>query len=187
MNDQRRLFSEESKRPRLPINNDLVDAMDEPPAISKTLNSKPPIISRRNFHPVTTTVPPITLEVPCSERLTTQFSGHSPTASSQHALAKVKYKPSRRPKLQTTFTICCLLRTDIPQKRASFHFHECDGISHNRRGHGDICTLGNGKIFTPVEFCMEMARAKVIKDERFRKMRTLMILHRGAIEQELTI
>lgn len=53
------------------------------------------------------------------------------------------------------------------------HFHECEGLSHNRRNLTDACTYGNegGKIYTPVELCVEAAKARVIQDtERFLKI-----------------
>ena len=74
--------------------------------------------------------------------------------------------------------MCCLKRTDRPQdEKASLHFHEGNGLSHNRREKEAICTLNPGEtIYGPLELAMEAAKAKVLKDlVRFRKMRIFLI------------
>ncbi len=72
-----------------------------------------------------------------------------------------------------TFKMCCLVRSDKPKEPKQIHFHECEGLSHNRRISQNACTLGNegGRIFTPLELTVEAAKARVIKDtERFLKI-----------------
>lgn len=70
-------------------------------------------------------------------------------------------------------------RTDRPEEEVSFHFHEGDGLNHNRREDDQICILGRGKIYSPAEFAMQAAKCKAIKDiKRFKKMLPLLILHR---------
>ncbi len=46
--------------------------------------------------------------------------------------------------------------------------------------------MGDGRIYTAIEFCLEAAKTRVIKDmRRFRQIRRLLVLHRAQIEKEL--
>ena len=60
---------------------------------------------------------------------------------------------------QITFKMCCFKRTDKRSKAKSLHFHECDGLSHNRREKQNKCITGGkaGKIYTPIELAVEAA------------------------------
>jgi len=59
--------------------------------------------------------------------------------------------------------MCCLKRSDRPaNEKATLHFHECDGLSHNLRKETGMCTLGDGVIYTTIEIGMEAARSKVL-------------------------
>ncbi len=90
--------------------------------------------------------------------------------------------------LGTTFNVCCLKRFDRPPNEiATIHFHEGNGLSHNRRPISDMCTVGDGRIFSLVEMAIEGAHAKVIKDYgRFRKLRPFLLKYRILIESELS-
>ena len=61
-----------------------------------------------------------------------------------------------------------------------------NGISHKQRPKRDMCVVGDGQIFSPIELAMEAAKAKVIKDfEMYRKIRPFLVDHRGLIEAEM--
>lgn len=93
--------------------------------------------------------------------------------------------------LPLTFRLCCLKRSDKKGKKnreVTYHFHESDGISHNRRPETGECTIGDTghKVYDPLELAIEGAKAKVIKDDaRFKKIRQLLMDHRSKIENEL--
>ena len=100
--------------------------------------------------------------------------------------ARTHQARSPRTNLPTSFHLCCLKRHDRPDEPAKFHFHESNGLSHNRREFKDMCTNGDGRIYEPIEFATEAAKCKVIRDmERFRQMRPFLEQHKVAIEQEL--
>lgn len=85
--------------------------------------------------------------------------------------------------LPTSFHLCCLKRHDRLDEVAKFHFHESNGLSHNRREFKDMCTTGDGRIYEPIEFATEAAKCKVIRDmKRFRQMRPFLDQHKVAIE-----
>ena len=94
-------------------------------------------------------------------------------------------RTARSPKmnLPTSFHLCCLKRHDRLDEVAKFHFHESNGLSHNRREFKDMCTTGDGRIYEPIEFATEAAKCKVIRDmKRFRQMRPFLDQHKVAIE-----